>query len=70
MLIYKGLCDLTIGKKTTSLTMIVETSGIASLYLELGHITTSSLVEDGKEWYRRADLRKVSWLNLGFHMLA
>jgi len=50
--------------------MIVETSGIASLYLEPCHITTSSLVEDGKEWYRRADLRKVSWLKLGFHILA
>jgi len=50
--------------------MIVETSGIASLYLEPCHITTSSLVEDGKEWYRRADWMKVSWLKLGFHMLA
>jgi len=50
--------------------MIVETSGIVSLYLEPCHITTSSLVEDGKEWYRHANWRKMSWLKLGFHMLA
>jgi len=50
--------------------MIVETSGITSLYLEPGHITTSILVEDEKEWYRHADLRKVAWLKFGFHMLA
>jgi len=50
--------------------MTVETSGIVSLYLDPGHITTSNMVEDGKEWYWRADLRKVLWLKLGFHMLA
>jgi len=49
MLIYKGLCDLLSGKRPLywQWLMIVETSGIASLYLEPGHITTSSFVEDG-----------------------
>jgi len=75
MLIYKGLCDLTIGKKTTSLTMIDDCGNKWNCITIFGtrphhHITTSSLVEDGKEWYMLADLRKVSWLKLGFHMLA
>jgi len=30
--------------------MTVETSGIVSLYLDPSHITTSSLVSNGKEW--------------------
>jgi len=72
MLIYNGLCDLTIGKRPLhwQWLMTVETSGIVSLYLDPGHNATSSLVEVGKEWFWRADLKNVSWLKLGFHLLA